>query len=97
MLVVPEDVVLSQPEPDLGQPSQPPQKIVAASNVASSRVATRNVPDDIHIQEGPETCKVPRPECIGGAPVRGRVRVLLIGGGHFCLPQSLTRRTANPS
>lgn len=96
MLVVCEDVVLCKPEPGLDQPGQPAQKFVAASNVAGSRVATRNVPDDILVQERTETCKVPGSECIRGAPVRCCVR-MLIGGGHLRSPQSLTRRTANPS
>ena len=52
MLVVPEHVVLPQPEPDLGQPSQPDKKILAACNVPGSRVVARNVPDDFLVDEG---------------------------------------------
>ena len=80
MLVVPEHVVLPQPEPDLGQPSQPHKKILAASNVPGSRVVARNVPDDILVDEGLDTWEVSGAKCIGGSPVRGRVRVLFVHG-----------------
>ena len=44
MLIIREHVVLSKPEPEVGETRQPDQQGVAAADVPGSRVVARNAP-----------------------------------------------------
>lgn len=84
MGVVAEHIVLPQPEARAGQPGQPLEEGIPTTDLAGARVATRDVPHDIGVDELGGRREVARSEGIRRPAVGGRVRML----GHRLVAHS---------
>jgi hypothetical protein len=85
MVVVPEDIVFSQPEPDWSEFSQPGQQRIAATNVARPAVPARNMPDNVWVYEILDRPKVAYSKCVRCLAIRRGVRMFLAHISNFRL------------
>jgi hypothetical protein len=85
MVIVPEDIMFAQPEPDGCEPSEPGQQRFSAADVTRAAMSARNMPDNVWVDEALYRPQVSASKCIRRLAIRRRVRVFVWPASRFAI------------